>query len=523
VLSSAPVKRQRVEAATLPRPCALCLGMLEATCTNSIPVEVDITPARLTPDFFVATTTNASLSLKANEAERHHRRFECLDDGLKSIAAAWSFETFAIEISLPAAFAVRWKAAMWALQDAVVTQTDGSASSNSTKVGEPILDLFSKDWVRDAKETLRSALKDRIEASTGAKFDAQARFRISVACSAPLEMEEEASWLMDGNAHRQGRKSRRNRKGKMGVKQPALESLQASPSLLSRLDGISYEDFVARCPCSALTLTPPAAPVTLSLTPHRQPIYVGGRYCKLRRDLPQSPWIIDGQRRGFKDSSVDEEIAKVVAPPFLADGYNFLSSGREDADVRMLGSGRPFALEIRNSRVEALLPAHLESLAAAVTIGDAGVRVPRLAMVGAEALVSLKQGESEKRKSYTAICWIPRPVNDEDLNALNALSASGKQLALKQWTPVRVLHRRSNLERVRVVHDIRAEGFPGKDAPAGYFRLHLTTAAGLYVREFVHGDRGRTKPSVAEILGCRAECAYLDVTNVDMAWLDDVV
>ena len=33
------------------------------------------------------------------------------------------------------------------------------------------------------------------------------------------------------------------------------------------------------------------------------------------------------------------------------------------------------------------------------------------------------------------------------------------------------------------------------------FRLKLTTQAGTYVKEFVHGDFGRTTPNLREILG----------------------
>jgi tRNA pseudouridine synthase 10 len=36
------------------------------------------------------------------------------------------------------------------------------------------------------------------------------------------------------------------------------------------------------------------------------------------------------------------------------------------------------------------------------------------------------------------------------------------------------------------------------------------------VKEFVHGEFGRTFPSVASIAGCRAELIQLDVTEVDL-------
>mmetsp|Transcript_9144 Transcript_9144/g.13711 ORF Transcript_9144/g.13711 Transcript_9144/m.13711 type:complete len:95 (+) Transcript_9144:1490-1774(+) len=43
------------------------------------------------------------------------------------------------------------------------------------------------------------------------------------------------------------------------------------------------------------------------------------------------------------------------------------------------------------------------------------------------------------------------------------------------------------------------------------FDLDLTTEAGTYIKEFVHGDRGRTKPFLGDILDCRTDISQLDV------------
>lgn len=43
------------------------------------------------------------------------------------------------------------------------------------------------------------------------------------------------------------------------------------------------------------------------------------------------------------------------------------------------------------------------------------------------------------------------------------------------------------------------------------FQLHLTTQAGTYIKEFVHGDLGRTVPNLGEILGCEVDILALDV------------
>ena len=44
--------------------------------------------------------------------------------------------------------------------------------------------------------------------------------------------------------------------------------------------------------------------------------------------------------------------------------------------------------------------------------------------------------------------------------------------------------------------------------------LELETQAGTYIKEFVHGDLGRTTPNIIELLHCKADILSLDVTGV---------
>ena len=43
------------------------------------------------------------------------------------------------------------------------------------------------------------------------------------------------------------------------------------------------------------------------------------------------------------------------------------------------------------------------------------------------------------------------------------------------------------------------------------FKLTLCTQAGTYVKEFVHGDFGRTSPNLCSILNCDVDIIALDV------------
>ena len=49
-------------------------------------------------------------------------------------------------------------------------------------------------------------------------------------------------------------------------------------------------------------------------------------------------------------SSVEELVCAPVERLLRADRCVFTASGREDVDVKMLGSGRPFSVEVLNPR-----------------------------------------------------------------------------------------------------------------------------------------------------------------------------
>jgi tRNA pseudouridine synthase 10 len=49
-----------------------------------------------------------------------------------------------------------------------------------------------------------------------------------------------------------------------------------------------------------------------------------------------------------------------------------------------------------------------------------------------------------------------------------------------------------------------------------FFIMDLTTQAGTYVKEFVHGDLGRTMPNVGSLLQCDADILQLDVLEIDL-------
>ena len=55
-----------------------------------------------------------------------------------------------------------------------------------------------------------------------------------------------------------------------------------------------------------------------------------------------------------------------------------------------------------------------------------------------------------------------------------------------------------------------ARGKEGKD-----FVLEVTGEAGLYIKELISGDQGRTTPSLTEVLNTPARVVQLDVIHVE--------
>uniref|UniRef100_A0AAQ6AAN1 tRNA pseudouridine synthase Pus10 n=1 Tax=Amphiprion ocellaris TaxID=80972 RepID=A0AAQ6AAN1_AMPOC len=236
-------------------------------------------------------------------------------------------------------------------------------------------------------------------------------------------------------------------------------------------------------------------------------VFIAGRYNKFCRSLPQTPWVIDGERR--MESSVEELIAAPILSAFRADGFNFSSSGREDVDVRTLGNGRPFAMELLNPHRSRLNKVEMKELQETINKSSDKIRVRDLQIVTRDAMSRMKEGEEEKTKSYTALVWTQKPIQTEDIAFIDDI----KELTLDQKTPLRVLHRRALAIRQRVIHSMCT-----RFLDPHHFYLGLKTQAGTYIKEFVHGDFGRTKPNLCQLLKMDTDILELDVESVDVDW-----
>ncbi|CAJ0586853.1 unnamed protein product, partial [Mesorhabditis spiculigera] len=286
---------------------------------------------------------------------------------------------------------------------------------------------------------------------------------------------------------------------------------------MSKVQLIPYFGRLTEEQSKRYTIKKPSKKCTFSIAFEREPVYIAGRYCKYSRSLPQSPWSADEQILPIPGNSVTEKVCEILKREFQAESYRFVASGREDVDVRMLGTGRPFVVHLINCRrLLGLKWPHyidrLKGLEAEINKQD-GIRINQLTRVNRDEAESLSVGQEEKRKTYTAFCYSTKLITDDMLT--NPMARI--PLETIQKTPVRVMKRRSLLDRPRTIftmETMRIDDF--------HFLLRVETQAGTYIKEFVHGDFGRTRPSMADLMGVdkgdEVDILELDVENVDLEW-----
>jgi tRNA pseudouridine synthase 10 len=256
-------------------------------------------------------------------------------------------------------------------------------------------------------------------------------------------------------------------------------------------------------------------PFTGQIELRSNPLFVTGRYRKLVRDIPQSKWFCSNcrgkgcEKCNWTGKMYPESVQEIIEEPFLraTDGTqaSFHASGREDIDVRMLGNGRPFVLEITKPRRRFL---DLRKLEKEVNRrGKGKVHVLGLKPADRALLRELKRGET-KQKEYRVLMEFEDKITTKDLRTLKERLTNALIL---QKTPLRVLHRRADLTREKYIYEVNVKKVSSNKA-----EMRIRCQGGLYVKELVTGDGGRTANSVSEILNNKAKPLRLDVLNVIM-------
>jgi len=247
--------------------------------------------------------------------------------------------------------------------------------------------------------------------------------------------------------------------------------------------------------------------------------FVYGRYRKLERDIPQTEWpcrecngtgiIRDEQCSGCDgtgyryDESVEQLTAPIVEEAMNGEESTFHGAGREDVDAVMRGTGRPFVIEVKEPRRRNVDPDALETEINEFADGKVeveGLRIPTHEMVE-------RVKEHDASKTYSMQVEFDEPVDQDTFEAaLEELAGA----TIYQETPQRVSHRRAAKTRTREVYDIDGELDGKREAT-----VEVHGEGGLYVKELVSSDEGRTEPSLAGAVGTGAVVTALDVLAVE--------
>jgi tRNA pseudouridine synthase 10 len=239
-------------------------------------------------------------------------------------------------------------------------------------------------------------------------------------------------------------------------------------------------------------------------------LYIKGSYKKLIRGIPQSKWLcvncngkgcIKCKGKGkLYPTSVQEIIEKPLLKATKGNKSYFHAEGREDINVRCL-AWRPFIIEIS------------KPLKRFINLREIERNINKSKKVKVKGLTIIQNGKEEVRrlktervdKTYLAEITFYKKVDRNKLKELKNLTKE----PIVQRTPLRVLHRRKDKFRKRLVKKVSWKIIGDRK-----ILLKVRAESGLYIKELITGDEGRTKPNVAEILDNKIKKINLDVIKI---------
>ena len=241
------------------------------------------------------------------------------------------------------------------------------------------------------------------------------------------------------------------------------------------------------------------------------PLYIEGRYNKFQRNIPQTKWPCtkckgrgcpecNGTGKQYPDS-VEELISKHILKETQGSDAKFHGAGREDINVRMLGTGRPFVLEIKEPKKRNI---NLKEIEEKINeINKNKTKYTNLKFTKRNRKAEIKQSSPDTYKVYQAQVKCENPIKEEELEKLKEIHI------IEQRTPTRVAHRRADKIRKKEVKSLTTKFIDPHN-----FEMIIKTEGGLYIKELISGDDNRSKPSVTEILENKSICEFLDVIEV---------
>ncbi len=230
-------------------------------------------------------------------------------------------------------------------------------------------------------------------------------------------------------------------------------------------------------------------------------LLISGRYWKRGRMISQAYWPTP---QGPKYYSVEQALWPLLR---LTGGERVIlhAAGREDVDARMIGTGRPAIIEIKVPRKR-----NVDfNLARKIILKESNGLIDfEFCSEARRRDISLYKEESKSHKKvYRALVISEDALSLDDLKKLKE-EFSGRMIL--QRTPKRVLHRRPDILRRKKVYGVSCTLID-----KNVMECLIVAEGGLYVKELISGDDGRTTPSFSEVLGKGLACVELDVLGVE--------
>jgi tRNA pseudouridine synthase 10 len=247
-------------------------------------------------------------------------------------------------------------------------------------------------------------------------------------------------------------------------------------------------------------------------------LFIYGRYNKFARGIPQTHWdcrLCKGkgcESCKFTGKQYKTSVEELISPEFVnnakADGSKFHGAGREDIDVRMLGTGRPFVLELTNPKIRTL---DLKKIQNKVNKSNKKkIKVSDLKYSSKERVKNLKLNAENTKKVYEALVISKEKISKDNFDVLlKKLKAVYEKQKLQQRTPIRVSHRRADKIREKKIFSVE-----GKFIKPNVSEFIVEAQGGTYIKELISGDNGRTTPSFSDVFGFSLECKKLDVLKI---------
>jgi len=195
-------------------------------------------------------------------------------------------------------------------------------------------------------------------------------------------------------------------------------------------------------------------------------LFIYARYNKFARGIPQTHWdcrLCRGkgcESCKFTGKQYKTSVEELISPEFVkeakSDGSKFHGAGREDIDVRMLGTGRPFVLELKNPKIRTL---DLKKIQNKVNKSNKKkIKVSDLKYSSKERVKNLKLNAENTKKVYEAIVISKEKISKDTFDVLlKKLKIVYEKQKLQQRTPIRVSHRRADKIREKKIFSVEGK------------------------------------------------------------------